>query len=299
MTELEIILGTGLTIVAIAGIYLSTLKARTWTQPTQKDVEKVERDRVRMEVVSERRRIIEAIENERGTKVITLIHRKEPWFKEGDPGYITIEDTEHILRQIKATAKDKPIDVILHTPGGLALAAEMIATALHEHPAKVTVFIPFYAMSGGTLLALTADEIYMEKFSVMGPVDPQIEGVPASAYMLVLEKKKMDTIADKTIALAYIAAMAVKNMKGFVKHLLAEKMEEEKAEKVAEFLTGGYITHDTPLTIEVAKPMNLPVREGVPQKVFDLFLTCEFGVCERPSLTYVPHQPTRPANKSS
>ncbi len=299
MTELEIILGTGLTIVAIAGIYLSTLKARIWTQQTQKDTEKAERDRVRMEVMSERRRIIEAIEKERGTKVITLIHRKEPWFKEGDPGYITIEDTEHILRQIKATAKDKPIDVILHTPGGLALAAEMIATALHEHPAKVTVFIPFYAMSGGTLLALTADEIYMEKFSVMGPVDPQIEGVPASAYMLVLEKKKMDTIADKTIALAYIAAMAVKNMKGFVKHLLAEKMEEEKAEKVAEFLTGGYITHDTPLTIEVAKPMNLPVREGVPQKVFDLFLTCEFGVCERPSLTYVPHQPTRPANKSS
>ncbi len=125
----------------------------------------------------------------------------------------------------------------------------------------------------------------------MGPVDPQIEGVPASAYMLVLEKKKMDTIADRTIALAYIAAMAVKNMKGFVKHLLAERMEEEKAEKVAEFLTGGYITHDTPLTIEVAKPMNLPVREGVPQKVFDLFLTCEFGVCERPSLTYVTRQP--------
>lgn len=76
-----------------------------------------------MEVVSERRRIIEAIEQERGTKVITLIHRKEPWLRQGEPGYITIEDTEHILRQIRATPKDKPIDVILHTPGGLALAA--------------------------------------------------------------------------------------------------------------------------------------------------------------------------------
>lgn len=291
MTELEIILGIGLTIAAIAGIYFSSSKARAWAPLTLKDVEKTEQERMRMEVVSERRRIIEAIEQERGTKVITLIHRKEPWLRQGEPGYITIEDTEHVLRQIKATPKDKPIDVILHTPGGLALAAEMIATALHEHPAKITVFIPFYAMSGGTLLALTADEIHMEKFSVMGPVDPQIEGVPASAYMLVLEKKKMDTIADKTIALAYIAAMAVKNMKGFVKHLLAERMEEEKAEKVAEFLTGGYVTHDTPLTIEVARPMNLPVREGVPQKVFDLFLTCEFGVCERPSLTYLPHQP--------
>ncbi len=288
MTVLEVVLGSGLAAVAAVGLYAS-VRARGTFLIKSADDEKSERERLRMEVVSERRRIIEAIERERGTKVLTLIHRKEPWFKEGEPGYITIEDTEHLLRQINATPKDKPIDVILHTPGGLALAAEMIATALHEHKAKVTVFIPFYAMSGGTLLALTADEIFMEKFSVMGPVDPQIEGVPASAYMLVLEKKRMDSIADKTIALAYIAAMAVKNMKGFVKHLLAEKMDEEKSEKVAEFLTGGYITHDTPLTIDLAKSMNLPVKEGVPQKVFDLFLTCEFGVCERPSLSYTPH----------
>jgi ClpP class serine protease len=289
LTDLEVILGVALTVAAIAGIYFSSSKAKTVITLPEKDANKAERDKMRMEVLAERARIIEAIERERGTKVITLIHRREPWLKEGEAAYITIEDTEHILRQIKGTPKNKPIDVILHTPGGLALAAEMIATALHEHPANVAVFIPFYAMSGGTLLALAADEIYMENFSVMGPVDPQIEGVPASAYMLVLEKKRMDAIADKTIALAYIAAMAVKNMKGFVKHLLAEKMDDEKSEKVAEFLTGGYITHDTPLTIELAKSMNLPVREGVPQKVFDLFLTCEFGVCDRPSLSYVPN----------
>jgi len=286
LTDLEIILGVGLTVAAVTGIYFSSSKNKTMISPLPKDARKAEQDKVRVEVLSERGRIIEAIEKERGTKVITLIHRREPWLKEGEPGYITIEDTEHILRQIKTTPKDKPIDVILHTPGGLALAAEMIATALHEHPAKVSVFIPFYAMSGGTLLALTADEIYMEKFSVMGPVDPQIEGVPASAYMLVLEKKRMDAIADKTIALAYIAAMAVKNMKGFVKHILADRMDEKKAEEVSEFLTGGYMTHDTPLTLDVGKSMNLPVKEGVPQKVFDLFLTCEFGVCDRPSLSY-------------
>ncbi len=88
--------------------------------------------------------------------------------------------------------------------------------------------------------------------------------------------------------MAYIASMAVKNMKGFVDHLLQEKMDKQKADRVAEFLTGGYITHDTPLTLETAESMGLPVKEGVPEKVFDLFLTCDFGVCERPSLTYVP-----------
>ncbi len=289
MTLLELVLGSGLVAIAIIGVYTSFLRDRGQRQLSPAGDEKAERENLKRKVVSERRQIINDIERERGTKVITLIHRKEPWYKEDQPGYITIEDTEHLLREIRRTPKDKPIDVILHTPGGLALAAEMVATALHEHSAKVSVFIPFYAMSGGTLLALTADEIFMEKFSVMGPVDPQIEGIPVSAYGTVLEKKRMDSIADRTIALAYIANMAVRNMKGFVKHLLAELMDDEKAEKVAEFLTGGYITHDTPLTLDVAKTMGPPVREGVPDKIYDLFLTCEFGVCERPSLTYGIH----------
>ncbi len=289
---LEIVLGTGLAVaVAFSAVTYSSLsQSRRLSLKSPEQEERTERARLRTEVLSERRRIIRTIEEERGTKVITLIHRREPWSKEGETGYINIEDTEHVLGEIRRTPKDKPIDVILHTPGGLALAAEMIATALHEHPAKVTVFIPFYAMSGGTLLALTADEIYMERFSVMGPVDPQIEGVPASAYELIVGKKAINAVADKTIALAYIAMMAVKNMKGFVKHLLAEKMDEAKSEKVAEFLTGGYITHDTPLMVETARSLGLSVTEGVPEKIYDLFMTCQFGACERPSLAYLPHK---------
>ncbi len=289
MTLLELVLGSGLVVVAILGVITSLLRSQHQRPLSSARDDKAERENLKRKVVSERRQIISDIERERGTKVITLIHRREPWYKEDQSGYITIEDTEHLLGEIKRTPKDRPIDVILHTPGGLALAAEMVATALHEHPAKVSVFIPFYAMSGGTLLALTADEIFMEKFSVMGPVDPQIDGIPASAYGTVLEKKQMDAVADRTIALAYVANMAVKNMKGFVKHLLSELMGDEKSEKVAEFLTGGYITHDTPLTLDVAKTMGLPVREGVPGKVYDLFLTCNFGVCQRPSLAYGIH----------
>ncbi len=63
-------------------------------------------------------------------------------------------------------------------------------------------------------------------------------------------------------------------------------MDQAAAEKIAEFLTGGYITHDTPLTLEVAKSLGCNVKEGVPNKVFDLFVTCDFGVCERPSMGY-------------
>jgi len=78
------------------------------------------------------------------------------------------------------TDDDVPIDLLLHTPGGLVLASEQIAVAIRRHKAPVTVFIPHYAMSGGTLIALGADEIVMDPNAVIGPVDPQI-GDPSAA----------------------------------------------------------------------------------------------------------------------
>ena len=273
------VLAIGLIVAVIVGLYTSmkTSKSRVIVKSDDKGVNEKEKARI----LAERQRIVHSLESERGSKVITLIQRKEPWSDLEDDEYITIEDTEHILGLIRKTPKDKPIDMILHTPGGMALAAEMIATALYEHPARVSVFVPFYAMSGGSLCALAADEIYMEKFSVLGPVDPQLDDMPASGYQLVLEKKKIDQVADQTIMIAHIAELAAKNIKFLVKQLLSDKMPEEQAEKNAEFLTGGYITHDTPINIDTAKSLGLSVKEGVPEKVFDLFTTLGFGVTRK------------------
>ncbi len=59
-------------------------------------------------------------------------------------------------------------------------------------------------------------------------------------------------------------------------------MDKEKAEKPAEFLTGGYMTHDTPIVFDVAKEIGLNVREGIPKSVYNLFRTFELGSCARP-----------------
>jgi ATP-dependent protease ClpP protease subunit len=69
---------------------------------------------------------------------------------------------DHTSRQslgVRRRPPDIPIYLILHTPGGLVLAAMQIARAVESHKAKVTVYVPVYAMSGGTLMALAADEI--------------------------------------------------------------------------------------------------------------------------------------------
>ena len=102
-----------------------------------------------------RTRAIRRLEQRRQSRVIVLIHRQEILALLGLPllRYIDIDDSESVLRAIKLTDPDVPIDVVLHTPGGLVLAAELIANALCCREAPTTVFVPHYAMSGDTYRA--------------------------------------------------------------------------------------------------------------------------------------------------
>jgi len=246
------------------------------------DRQAAERERRRREVMARRREILTAFERARRSKAITLIHRREPW--EDDQQYITVEDSEFVLTQIKHTPRDTPIDFVLHTPGGLALAAEMIAMALKDHPAKVTAIVPFYAMSGGTMIALAADEIVMERFTTLGPVDPQVLGYPAAALLRVIAEKPITAVSDDMIVKAEIARLAVQHVRGFVRWLLEDRMPQAKAAALADFLTGGHFAHDTPITLAAVAGFGLNVTEGVPAAIYELFSTCAFGVCKRPCL---------------
>src|SRR5947208_3256848 len=153
-------------------------------------------------VVAARGRRLSALQRERGTQVITMIHRQEQIGLFGVPlvRFIDIDDSEAVLRAIRLTPDDRPIDLVLHTPGGLVLAAEQIAHAVRDHPAKVTVFVPHYAMSGGTLIALAADEIRMDEQAVLGPVDPQLGDMAASSILRVVANKNAEHIEDRFLA---------------------------------------------------------------------------------------------------
>lgn len=238
------------------------------------------RPTTKAEVLAWRGRIIEGIERERGTKVITMIHKKELWKGADEEPEIGIEDTEKILQEFRKTPDDKPIDLILHTPGGYALAAQMMAMAIKFHSGKVTVMVPFYAMSGGSLMSLAANEIRMEKYSVLGPVDPQIptpDGMwPASSLATLIKTKPIQNITDRMVIMSDVANLETENAKAFVLWLLEGKMEKEQAERVADFLARGYMSHATPITLDVARAMGLNVVEGIPEKVYELFKTFAF-----------------------
>ena len=237
-----------------------------------------------------RNSLLRSLEKSRRSRVITLIHRQEAVSFLGIPiaRYINIEDSEQVLRAIRLTPPDLPIDLILHTPGGLVLAAEQIALAIRRHRGKVTVFVPHYAMSGGTMLALAADEILMDENAVLGPVDPQIGSYPASSILRVLRDKKPADIDDETVILADVAEKAIAQVRDTVFSILSDRMDEGKAQVIAAALTEGRWTHDYPLTHKQLEHLGLPVRLGLPLEVYMLMELYPQPPQRRPSVQYIP-----------
>jgi ClpP class serine protease len=219
-----------------------------------------------------RARKIAQIEGRRNSRVILLIHRQETMRLLGFPvaRYIDINDSEEILRAIQMTDADVPLDMILHTPGGLVLAALQVARALGTHRAKVTVFVPHYAMSGGTLIALAADEIVMCEHSVLGPIDPQLGESPAASLIKVVEQKPIERISDETLIRADIGRKAIAQVKQSAGELMKRSLTAEQAGTLAEKLSTGIWTHDYPIWAATAKEFGLHVSTDMPDDVLEL-----------------------------
>ncbi|MBE9109598.1 hypothetical protein IQ273_09230 [Nodosilinea sp. LEGE 07298] len=259
-------------------------------------------------VESRRISAIRNLEQQRGSRVILLIHRQESISLLGIPisRFINIEDSEQILRAIRLTPSNVPIDLILHTPGGLVLATEQIARALLRHSAKVTVFVPHYAMSGGTMLAMAADEIVMDENAVLGPVDPQLGNVAAASILAVLEAKPPEKIDDQTLVTADLARKAIAQVQRFVRALLEDAIPQQKVDpanidKIIDRLTTGQVTHDYPIAVEEATDMGLPITVGLPLEIYNLMDLYPQPMMGRPTVQYIPmpyqNPPALPVSK--
>ncbi|MDX6593240.1 MAG: hypothetical protein QOJ13_2436 [Gaiellales bacterium] len=211
-----------------------------------------------------RRRALTKISKERSATVITLIHRQETISFLGIPivRHIDIDDAHSVLRAIRESPSGRTIEIILHTPGGLVLAASQIAKALADHEGKVVAVVPHYAMSGGTLIALSADEIVVDRHAALGPVDPQLGQYPARS--LVEVSKMPGDHDDETLLMADVGRKALRQMNVLTAQLLERHMDPMAARDVGQLLSQGTWTHDHPLMGADLRQLGLPVREGVP-----------------------------------
>jgi ClpP class serine protease len=252
---------------------------------------------------SARLRLIGRLEKQRGSRVILLVHREETMSILGIPlvRYIDVNDAEEVIRAIHLTDPEVPLDLVLHTPGGLVLASVQIARAVQAHKAKVTVFVPHYAMSGGTLIALAADEIVMDCHAVLGPVDPQLGEYPAASLLKVVQEKKIDDIDDRTLIFADLAGKAMQQIRKEVHELLQDKMPMDKVDALTDKLTQGTWTHDHPISFHEARELGLPVSSNMPADFYQLMNLFPQPTRRQSAVQYIPTPygpPAEPAPKS-
>jgi ClpP class serine protease len=242
----------------------------------------------RQVLFAQRRRALAVISRKRKATVITLIHRQESLNLLGFPvvRYIDIDDAESVLRAIADTPDDQPIEIILHTPGGMVIAARQIASALADHPAHVTAVVPHYAMSGGTMISLACDEIVIEDHAALGPVDPQLGQYPAASLIEV--SKLPGQHDDQTLLMADVGRKAIYQTEDFTRRMLERHMTPAQARDVAHLLATGVFTHDHPLQAPELIELGLPVKVGVPTEERELMQLYPQPRGRTPAVEYVP-----------
>src|SRR5579875_1033684 len=245
-------------------------------------------------LAASRRRMLATIAARREATVITLIHRQETISLLGIPlvRHIDIDDSESVLRAIRETASGRTIEIILHTPGGLVLAASQIARALRDHDGRVVAVVPHYAMSGGTLIALAADEIVIDRHAALGPVDPQLGQYPAASLVEVAAMPGRHD--DQTLILADVGRKALRQVEVVARDLLARHMEPARARDLAHLLARGFWTHDHPLMAPELEQLGLPVRVGVPDEERALMRLYPQPRGREAAVEYVPGRPLAP-----
>jgi len=238
---------------------------------------------------SARQRMIGRIEKKRNSRVILIVHRQESIGLLGIPlvRYINMEDSEAVLRALETTELERPVDIVLHTPGGLVLAALQIARAINRRKGKVRVIVPHYAMSGGTLIALAANEIVMSPFAVLGPIDPQLGNYPAPSLVKLRNEKDINKIDDNILILADLAQKAIDQLRASVEELLSENYGPEKAKELSALLTEGRWTHDYPITADYAKTLGLKVSTTIPDEFLALMSMYPQPTRTRPNVEYL------------
>ena len=239
----------------------------------------------------QRRRALSLISRERNATVITLIHRQESLALLGFPiaRYIDIDDAESVLRAIRETPAEREIEIILHSPGGLVIAAQQIAGALADHDGRVTAVVPHYAMSGATLISLAADEIVLDAHAALGPVDPQLGQYAAASIVKAVERPGDHD--DQTLIMADVGRKALVQVEGVVSRLLERRFPPDHAREAAHLLASGVWTHDHPLQVPELTALGLPIRVGVPVLERDLMSLYPQPRGRTPAVEYFPAPP--------
>lgn len=203
--------------------------------------------------------LMRAMQERRGTHVVCIVHGPAM-----DSSRVDMATAKDVLRALSMVPADAPLDVVLHTPGGVSFHGQQIARALKAHKGRKTVFVPYFAWSAGTLIALAADEIVMSEHAALGPIDTQYDGVPASAWISVAKQKPRKKLEDQTLLYAQTCERLIADDHAKAVELMRGVYPPRLAARIVRTLNEGTLTHGYPITFQGARALGLKVSNAMP-----------------------------------
>ena len=211
---------------------------------------------------------LKKIKAKTGRNVVFIKHTSAGLFSQS----MIDQQTATKLSTAMAKFKGKDFDLILHTPGGEVFSALMISRMLKAYPGKIRAIVPAFAMSGGTLLSLSTDEIIMSPTACLGPVDPQLgslfkSGSARSWNKIVKFKGKR--AEDSSISMAMTGSQYTRTIRDHLADTMDFGLSDKQKTVISDYLTSGNIEHAYALTPEKLKQLGIPVRIMHNEKVIE------------------------------
>jgi len=202
---------------------------------------------------------LKTIKKKTGRNVVFIKHTSAGMFSQS----MIDQSTAIKLATAMAKFKGADFDLILHTPGGEVFSALMISRMLKDYPGKIRTIVPAFAMSGGTLLALSTDEIIMNSTACLGPVDPQLgslfkSGSARSWNQIVKFKGKK--AEDSSISMAMTGSQYTRSIRDHLEDTMDFGLSTNQKKKISDYLTSGNIEHAYALTPSRLTDLGIPVK---------------------------------------
>ena len=228
---------------------------------------------------------LKKIKKDTGRNVVFIKHTNSSMFNQS----MIDQKTASKLAEAMAKFKGKDFDLILHTPGGEVFSALMISRMLKQYPGKIRSIINSYSMSGGTLLALSTDEIIMNPIACLGPVDPQLSNFfsagSANSWNKIV-KFKGKRAEDKSISMALTGSQYTKSIRNHLEDTMDFGLSSSQKKSIADYLTSGNIEHAYALTPDRLKALGIPVKIMQNSKVMEMLIKISSKLAGE-GLTYV------------
>lgn len=222
------------------------------------------------------------IEKYRGKPLLVYVTKFLEPMPPGTPNFIDLPDVDGFTDLINSVENTSAVDVLLHSPGGRPDATERLVTILRGKFKEVNFLIPHSAYSAATMLALSGNSVILHSSATLGPIDPQIYGVPARsikrgfekikekisnegpetlpAYIPLIEKLSLETLElcedSEKLATELVSTWLKKYM------FKDEKDADGKIKKAVKYLSDydKHLVHSRPLSSEKLIELGLKIK---------------------------------------